>query len=83
MKRYLAFLVLLALAFSIEGVEELKDANFAEKVYSEPKFWLVMFSASWVPLRLFLVRPLHPPQARDRKGRTPASRARSQRGPRG
>ena len=69
MKRYLAFLLLIALAFSLEGVEELKDANFAEKVYSEPKFWLVMFSASWVLPSITLVRPLHPPQARNRKGR--------------
>lgn len=39
---------LLVCAFSMEGVVELSDSNFKELVYSEPKFWLVMFSASWV-----------------------------------
>ena len=34
--------------YPLEGVVELTDANFKEQVYAEPKFWLVMFSASWV-----------------------------------
>lgn len=49
MNKILIIFALLALSLSLEGVEELTDANFNEKVYSEPKFWLVMFSASWVP----------------------------------
>lgn len=43
---------LLCLTLALEGVVELTDANFEEQVYSEPKLWLVMFSASWVLLRL-------------------------------
>lgn len=62
MKGHLIFLALVFLSFSLEGVEELNDSNFAEKVYSEPKLWLVMFSASWVSLVFILVRPLHPPK---------------------
>jgi hypothetical protein len=48
MKKFFVILALVFLTVSLEGVEELSDTNFAEKVYSEPKFWLVMFSASWV-----------------------------------
>lgn len=43
---FLAFL--LSVVFALDGVVELTDQNFQEQVYSEPKLWLVMFSASWV-----------------------------------
>ena len=52
MFKLITLLALLSLAFSLEGVVELTDQNFKEQVYSEPKFWLVMFSASWVPNHL-------------------------------
>lgn len=48
MKKILVIFTLAVLALSLEGVQELTDADFEAHVYSEPKFWLVMFSASWV-----------------------------------
>ena len=50
MIKALLVLTMFASAFSLEGVVELTDSNFAEQVQAEPKFWIVMFSASWVPL---------------------------------
>lgn len=42
--------LLVAVAYPLEGVVELNDDNFKELVHAEPKFWMVMFSASWVYL---------------------------------
>lgn len=56
MKKLLICLALLFITvYPLEGVVELTDANFKEQVYAEPKFWLVMFSASWVNLDSFSV----------------------------
>lgn len=51
--KWLCLLALLSLVLAMEGVVELTDANFEELVFSEPKLWLVMFSASWVLLPSF------------------------------
>ncbi len=48
MNKVLILAFLLSVALALEGVVELTDQNFNELVYSEPKLWLVMFSASWV-----------------------------------
>jgi hypothetical protein len=50
MRLPLVLAALLVLAVSMEGVVELKDDNFKQEVYAEPRLWLVMFSASWVLL---------------------------------
>ena len=49
-KHIICLTLLLSVTLTMEGVVELTDSNFKEQVYAEPKFWLVMFSASWVPL---------------------------------
>ena len=54
-KNIICLTLLLTLALSMEGVVELTDENFKDQVYAEPKFWLVMFSASWVPFYSFSV----------------------------
>ena len=48
MLKLLVLLTLLGLGLTMEGVVELTDASFKEKVYAQPQLWLVMFSASWV-----------------------------------
>jgi len=58
-KLIICLVLLVAVAFPMEGVVELTDANFKEQVYGEPKFWLVMFSASWVKLYHYLVWALY------------------------
>lgn len=50
MNKLLVLAFLLSAVLALEGVVELTDQNFNELVYSEPKLWLVMFSASWVHL---------------------------------
>lgn len=55
MNKIILIIALLSVGFSLEGVVELTDSNFAEQVYSEPKFWLVMFSATWVRSYLYSV----------------------------
>ena len=54
-KHIICLTLLLTIALSMEGVVELTDENFKEHVTAEPKFWLVMFSASWVLFYSFSV----------------------------
>ena len=67
MRRILLVLAVVALSVCLEGVEELTDENFNEKVYGEPKLWLVMFSASWVPFfpRSAATAPTSNPKSKD------------------
>lgn len=46
--KFIILALFLVTVLSLQGVTELTDANFKQEVYSEPKLWLVMFSASWV-----------------------------------
>lgn len=55
MRKVILIFALLALSFCLEGIEELNDANFEQKVYSDNKFWLVAFTASWVHVRKYSV----------------------------
>ena len=46
-----SLLIVLALTASVtclEGVVDLTDANFDEKVKQDQSFWLVLFAADWV-----------------------------------
>lgn len=52
MFKYLLILALIFVgSFSLQGVTELTDANFASELSGntdEPSFWIVMFAADWV-----------------------------------
>jgi hypothetical protein len=48
MFKLIIIILLAANVLSMEGVVELTDANFDQELGAENKFWLVMFSASWV-----------------------------------
>lgn len=60
-KYLLIFALVLVGSFSLQGVTELTDANFATELSGntdEPTFWIVMFAADWVNHLLIQVRSL-------------------------
>ncbi len=49
MMKYILVLALIVVgSFSLEGVTEINDQNFAELVQYEPSFWILLFAADWV-----------------------------------
>lgn len=59
MFKYLLILALVLVgSYSLEGVVDLTDANFASQLRGdsdEPTFWIVMFAADWVSCFFILV----------------------------
>lgn len=49
-KSLLVLFVLTAGIFCLEGVTDLTDANFDEKVKQDQSIWLVLFAADWVSI---------------------------------
>jgi hypothetical protein len=47
-KSILLLFVLTVGVFSLEGVTDLNDGNFDEKVKQDQSLWLVLFAADWV-----------------------------------
>lgn len=56
-KYLLIFALIFVGSFSLQGVTDLTDANWASELSGntdEPSFWIVMFAADWV--RIFLMK---------------------------
>ena len=46
-KKSLLLILLIALAFSLNGVTELTDSNFKALVQNDEAYWIVLFAAEW------------------------------------
>lgn len=69
-KYLLIFALVLVGSFSLQGVTELTDANFASELSGnsdEPNFWIVMFAADWVKNLLIKVWSLSKTETRIRE----------------
>lgn len=54
-KYLLIFALIFVGSFSLQGVTDLTDANWASELSGntdEPSFWIVMFAADWVRILL-------------------------------
>lgn len=71
-KYLLIFALVFVGSFSLQGVTDLTDANFASELSGntdEPSFWIVMFAADWVRNILLIVWTLSKIETRIREAR--------------